>query len=160
MAERSELEINVRNLVAYDVISKPLSSLGNKVSRARTSLAKEISGLVREGEEFERVTAYIERKDEQKARTLREGIDAFKEEHPRYGKILEGLIKEKRLKNNRYLCYGINEGFKLGCEDYRRVMKSVGLEAEQADAMYPHLIELSDRLGEASEQAVRQILVK
>ena len=160
MVERSDLEMCVRTLVAYDIVSKPLSSLGQKADRRKDNLAGEVATLLKEDEEFKRVTAYTQRIDEEKARTLREGINDFKEKYSKYGKVLEGMIQEKRIKKNKYLCYGINEGFNLGAEDYRRVMRNVGLTTEQADAMYPHLKTMSDKLGKAKEQSLRKILLK
>ena len=159
MVNRSELEISVRSLVAYDILSKPLTSLGQKSDRRRDKLAEEVADLLREEDKFERVTAYVERRDEEKARTLREGIEAFKETHPRYGAILEGIIKETRKESNRYLIFGVTPGFRLGAEDYRRVMKDLGMSTIEADAMYPHLLDISGRLGKAGENATRKILL-
>lgn len=159
MAIRSELEISVRNMVAYDILSKPLTSLGQKADRRKDKVGKEISTLLKEGEEFERVTAYVERREEERARTLREGIEAFKEEFPRYGKVLEEKIQEKRSRSNRYLVFGVSEGFKLSADDYRRVMKDLGMTSVEADAMYPHLLQISERLGKAGENSLRDILL-
>jgi len=159
MANRSELEIAVRSMVAYDVLSKPLTSLGQKSDRRKDKLGKEISTLLREGDRFDRVVAYVERRDEEKARTLREGIEAFKEEFPKYGKILEGVIEKRRSLSNRYLVFGLEDGFKLSPDDYRRVMKDLGMTTVEADAMYPHLLQISDRLGKAGENSLRDILL-
>lgn len=159
MVERTDLELTVRNMVAYDILSKPLSSLGHKADRRRDKLAEEAAKLVRAGEDYERVIAYTETRDEEKARTLREGIEEFKKEHPRYGAILEGMIAEKRSKSNKYLVYGVADGFKLAAEDYRRVMRDLGMSTVQADAMYPHLLDISDKLGRAKETATRSILL-
>ena len=159
MVNRSELEVVVRSMVAFDILSKPLTSLGQKADRRKDKLAAETAGLLREGDTFERVVAYTERRDEEKARTLREGINAFKSEHPRYGEVLEGMIAEKRTKSNKYLVYGVQDGFKLGAEDYRRVMKDLGMTTMESDAMYTHLLDISDRLGKASENSLRNILL-
>jgi len=159
MATRTALETTVRQMVACDILSKPLSSLGQKAGRRRDKLAAETAGLLGEREEFERVVAYVERRDEERARTLREGIDAFKEAHPRYGHVLEGMIQERRLESNSYLVYGIAEGFSLGSQEYRSVMKDLGLGALEADAMYPHLLQISQRLGKAGEYTHRSILL-
>ncbi len=159
MVNRSEIEVSVRSMVAYDILSKPLSNLGNKADRRRDKTANSIADLLREGDEFERVFAYVERKDEDKARTLREAINEFSSEHPRYGKILDEKIAEKRRKSNKYLVYGVSDGFKLGAEDYRRVMKDLGMTTIQADAMYPHLLDISDSLGKARENSRRNILL-
>ena len=159
MVSRTDLETNVRDMVAYDILSKPLSSLGQKAARRRDKLASETAKLLREGDDFERVVAYVKKTDEEKARTLREGIDAFTEAHPRYGGILEGMIQERRMHSNRHLYYAVNQGFNLGAAEYRGVMRDLGLSVIEADAMYPHLMQLSERLGKAGEQSLRSILL-
>lgn len=159
MVNRSELELSVRNMVAYDILSKPLTSLGQKADRRKDKVGKEISALLREGEQFERVVAHIERREEERARTLREGIEAFKEEFPKYGKALEEKIEVKRSRSNKYLVYGVADGFRLSADDYRRVMKDLGMNVVEADAMYPHLLQISDRLGKAGENSLRDILL-
>lgn len=159
MAYRNELEKNVRSMVAYDILSKPLSSLGQKAGRRGSKLAKETAELLQGGMTADRVIARTEEVTEMKARTLREAIDEFKGEFPKYGEVLEGKIQEKRLQRDTQLVYGLANGYRLGAEDYRRVMGDLGLSALEADAMYPHLIDISDRLGKAGEQSLRTILL-
>ncbi|MDP3917387.1 MAG: hypothetical protein Q8Q42_03830 [Nanoarchaeota archaeon] len=161
MVQRTELETTIRRMVANDILSKPLSSLGQKAARRRDSLSKEAERLLRTGArlDLERAFVRMERTSEEKARTMREGIEAFQETHPRYGAILEGLIKEKRLKNNTQLVYGIANGFNLGLEEYRGVMRDLGMSTRQADAMYTHLLDISEQLGKAGEYEERTILL-
>lgn len=159
MVSRNDLEITVRDMVAFDILSKPFSSLGSKAYRRRDALAEDVALLVATGERAERIVAYVEIREEERARTLREGINTFKDEHPRYGAILEGLIEEKRKRSNQYLVFGIAPDFRLGAEDYRRVMKDLGMTTVQADSIYPHLLEISARLGKAGENATRDILL-
>ncbi len=159
MAERNDLEVTIRNMVAYDILSKPFNSLGQKSDRRKDKLSGEAAGLLRDEQASERIIARIETRDEEKARTMREGIDAFKKSHPKYGSVLEGMIQEKRMQKNKYLVFGIAEGFKLGDQDYRRVMVELGMTSREADAMYLHLLEISDRLGKARENSLRSILL-
>ncbi len=159
MVERTEIEKYIRNMVALDILSKPLSSLGGKAERRRDKNAKEISDLIKEKEYGERIFARIEKRDEEKARTLREGIDVFNKEYSKYGIILEGMIKETRIQSNKYLIYGVQKGYSLGSEDYIRVMKDLGFERETACAMYPHLKEVSAKMGKANELEERLILL-
>ena len=159
MVERTDLELTIRDIVAYDILSKPLASLGHKADRRRDKLAALAYQLLDAGEVADRVIAYVEPKEEERARTLREGISAFKEAHPDYGRILEGLIAEKRQESNQYLVYGVQEGRKLAAEDYRRAMREMGITTIQADAMYPHLLEQSVRMGKAGENERRSILL-
>ena len=159
MVERTDLEVTVRDMVAYDILSKPLSSLGSKAYRRRDALAKDAARLARKGNSSERVVAYLETREEDRARTLREGVEVFKEAHPTYGRILEDVIAEVRKSSNSYLVFSVAEGFKLGAEDYRRVMKDLGMDTREADAVYPHLLDVSDRLGKSRENARRDILL-
>jgi hypothetical protein len=160
MPERTEVERSVRWLVASDILYRPLKSLGEKGLRRLDKTAKEISGLLKEGEEVgERVFARIEREDEEKARTLREGINAFKKAYPKYGEILEAMIAEKRTRSNRYLVFGLQEGFILGEEDYIRAMMDLQFERREASAVYPHVITVSERLKKDEVQAPRRILI-
>ena len=160
MVERTEIEKYVRWLIASDILYRPLKSLGEKGLRRLDKTAGEISDLLKDKEEIgERVFAKVERKDEEKARTLREGISAFKKRYPLYGNILEDMIAEKRTKSNRYLIYGLQEGFKLGEEDYVRVMMDLGFDRREASSVYPHVIAVSERLKKAKVQAQRGILL-
>jgi len=161
MPERTTIEVFVRDLIASDVIYRPLKSLGEKGVRRLDSKARNIADLLKEREEVgERVHAKVERiKEEQKARTLKQGIEAFKRNHPKYGEILQGFIDETRMRQNRYLVYGLEGDFKLGEEDYLRVMMDLGFSRREASSIYPHIIAVSERLGKASEQDERKILV-
>lgn len=158
MVQRTELETSVRKMVALDILSKPLSSLGQKAGRRRDKLAGEIAEVLPCGD-LERVFAYTKITEEEKARTLRDGIAVFNKEYPKYGKILEGCIEEKRVQKNEHLVYGVRQGWSLGVNEYRGVMRDLGLSAIEADSMYPHLVELSDRLGYVHECAPRTILL-
>lgn len=160
MPERTEVEKETRYLIAMDILYKPFSSLGDKGKRRAEKHAKGIVGLLREGEEKgERIFAKVEKKDEEKARTLREGINAFKKEYPKYGELLEKCIKQKRMSSNKYLIYGLARDFKLGEEDYVRVMIDLGFTRREANSVYPHILAISERLGKAVEQAERSMLI-
>jgi hypothetical protein len=160
MVERSDLEKRVRRLIAEDVTSKVLKSLGDKGDRRLKKGAKEIVNLLNEGEEpNNRFYVGIEKDREEKARTMKEGINAFKKQYSRYGKILEGLIAEKRIKRNKNLVYRLNKGYNLSEEDYVQVMMNLGFERREASAMYPHILAISERLKKADEQMERTILL-
>ena len=161
MVERTEIETNVRNMVALDILGKPFKSLSGKAERREWKAAKEITSLLKKDYEIgERIFARVEeREEEEKARTLKEGINAFKKEYPKYGSILEVLIEEKRVNKNKYLIYGLNSGYCLGSEDYLRVMKDLGFVREEACAVYPHIKDISERLGKAKEGSERTILL-
>lgn len=160
MPERTEIEKETRTLIATDILYKPFSSLGDKGKRRAEKHAKNITAFLKEGEEKgERIFARIEKKDEEKARTLREGIDAFKKEYPKYGNLLEGCIAKKRMSLNKYLIYGLEGSFKLAEEDYVKVMMNLGFTRREANSVYPHILAISERLGKAVEQAERSMLI-
>lgn len=161
MPERTEIEKSVRWLVASDIIYRPLKSLGERGVRRLEKTAKSISALLKDkGEVGERVFAGIEKiEEDEKARTMTQGIEEFERRHPQYGTILREIIAEKRKKNNRYLVYGLNEGFVLGEEDYLRVMMDLGFDRREAASIYPHIISISERLKKAKPQEERRILV-
>jgi hypothetical protein len=159
MVFRDDLETAVRNMVAYDILSKPLSSLGQKAGRREKKLAVEAAGLLENTGPTERIVAYTEVRNEERARTVRDGINAFKEAHPRYGAKLEGMIQQKRFEKNNYIVFGVAEGFRLGASDYRSVMKDLGMTTIEADTMYGHILNISERLGKAGESETRSILL-
>lgn len=101
----------------------------------------------------------LRRVKEEKSKTLREGINAFKKEYSSYGKILEGLIAKKRIKRNKNLVYRLNKGYNLSEEDYVWVIMDLGFDRREASAMYPHILAISERLGKANEQMERTILL-
>jgi len=158
MAERSELESRVRRLIAADISYRVLNSLGEKGIRRLNKRAEEIAVLLDE-EPQDRFFAKIEESSEQKARTMKEGIEAFKDKHPKYGEILENLIAETRQRRNKNLVYGLNQEYHLSEEDYVQVMMDLGFERREASAMYPHVLAISGRLGRADEHSKRAILI-
>ena len=157
--ERSELEKKVRKLIASDISYRVLKSLGEKGVRRLDKIAREIEEALETEEENERFFAQIKTTPEEKARTLRQGIDAFKEEHPRYGLLLEEMIAKKRIQSNKYLFYKLNSGYKLSEEDYVQVIIDLGFERREASAMYPHILSISERLRKADETLERSILL-
>ena len=160
MHGRTEVEKYVRALIALDALYKPLSSLGDKGKRRAEKSAKGIVSLLKEGEEKgERIFARVEKSEEERARTLREGIDEFKKKYKEQGEILEGMIAKKRAQKNKYLVFGLNEGYKLAEEDYLGVMMDLGFDRREGSSVYPHILAISERMGKASEQAERSIIV-
>ena len=160
MVERTEIEKNVRYLIALDVVSRVLKSLGDKGVRREKKTAKNIVDLLNDKEPLgDRVVARLETRDEQKARTLRQGIDVFKEKYPKYGDELENFIKETRTDHNLYLVYGLRENYKLSEDDYVSVMKDLGFSDREAKSIYSHIVAVSERANKAIETSERNILV-
>jgi len=160
MVERSDLEKRVRRLIAGDITSKVLKNLGEKGARRLKKGAKEIVNLLGEGEEpNNRFYVGIEKSKEEKSKTLREGINAFKKQYSSYGKILEGLIAKKRIQRNKNLVYRLNKGYNLSEENYVQIIMDLGFERREASAIYPHILARSERFKKADEQSERTILI-
>lgn len=159
---RTEIEKLTRYMIATDVLARPLESLGKKGTRRLDKKATSIVDLLnQDGDLGNSVYVDVEQIGEElKARTINEGVNAFCKKYPTHGKILKGFIEEKRVARNKYLVYGLNEGYKLGEEDYVSVMTDLGFNRREASAMYPHIIAVSERLGKANEYAERSILLK
>lgn len=159
--ERTEVENHVRYIVASDILQKVFSSLVSKEKRRRGKRVSLVVELLRQKAEVgDRVIAYTEeRPEDRKARTLRGAIDEFKLIHPRLGKELEELIQQTRREQNEYLVFALEPDYKLGEEDYIGVLRDLGFNTRRAMALYPHILEISEKLKKASEQKERSILI-
>ncbi|MDO8556357.1 MAG: hypothetical protein Q7R96_04265 [Nanoarchaeota archaeon] len=155
------LERQVIELIATDRIDIPISSMSGKLKRAKPKLAQGIS-LAEYDNAFtgERVYARIESEDVEKARGTREGIDAFSQKFPNYGKILEGLIQEKRKERETHLYFGINEGRRLTSGDYMGVMKNLGFSEARAEGLYQELMGVSRTLSRQRDEERSVLLGK
>lgn len=146
-----QTERQVINLIAADRLAMPINSLGGKLDRMKPKLAQavEMPGTNFHGE---RVYARVEAVNKEKARTLREGIDAFKEAHPQYGAILEGMIAQTRERKEVHLYFGVNEGSRLSAQDYMEVMSNLGFNERNAIELYPVLMDNSRKLARARDE--------
>lgn len=153
------LEAQIIELVATDRIDIPISSMSGKLKRAKPKLAADVD-LSDCGGRYsgERVYARVETEETMKARGMREGIDAFKEAHPQYGRILEGMIAEQRQVRETHLYFGTNEGSRLSEADYMGVMKSLGFTDAAAHNLYPALMDVSRNLSRKRDEE-RSILL-
>ncbi|HUW43385.1 MAG TPA: hypothetical protein VMV95_00260 [Bacillota bacterium] len=159
MVERTELERRVRRLIAGDITYRVLKSLGDRGDRRLKKRAAEIVDILDQKELNNRFFVGIEKTEEEKAKTLRQGINAFKKKYKREGEVLEGLIAEKRIEKNKNLVYGLNNGYHLSEEDYVQIMMDLGFEKREAASIYPHILAISERLGKADEYRKRTILI-
>ncbi|MCU0642551.1 MAG: hypothetical protein MUF61_03180, partial [archaeon] len=107
----------------------------------------------------ERVYARVESEDRMKARTLKEAISDFGEQYPSHGKVLQGIIAEKRLQKEEHLYFGVNEGCRLAENDYMAVMKDLGFGEVTARGLYSELIEVSRNLARKRGSPERSILI-
>ncbi|MEM3405415.1 MAG: hypothetical protein QW117_00345 [Candidatus Pacearchaeota archaeon] len=162
MAKRTEIEKYVRWMIASDILYRTIKNLGEKGMRRLNKTAKNIADLIEKKEEIgERIIAKIEElTEERRARTMKEGIEEFSKKYPQYGKILKGIIEEKRLERNKYLVYALKPSFTLAEEDYLQVIMDLGFDRREASAIYPHILEYAEREGKSSFYEERKILLK
>lgn len=163
--ERTEVEELVRELVALDIMWRELKSLGDKGDRRAKKLAAKIAGAIKEEANIgPRVFARFEPDEHEKARTLREAVDKFKEDYPEQGQILEGYIKAVRMVKDTNLVYGLVAGSSLEPEAYRRALRGLRPDRKPmpdklASALYPPVIDLAVIRERDSPQLERRILL-
>ncbi len=154
------VEEKLIELIAVDRIDKPISSMSGKIKRLKPKIAKEIDSEIIESYEGKRVWARIDEEDHQKARGLKEGIEKFCNEFPKYGKILKGYIEEQRAIRERYLVFGMQPESRITSADYVGVMKNLGFTEVTAEKLYPELMEISRKLSKKREEYERSILIE
>ena len=156
-----DIERRVIDLVATDRIYVPLSSFDGKLKRSRPKQGKAIDSQ----EDFngsyqgERTYARVVEEDHQKARGLREGVDKFSEEHPKYGRILNGMIEEQRTKREKHLYFGMQKDRRLTQDDYMKVMQDLGLSQAKSEQFYPVVMEISRNLTRKRNGDERSVLI-
>ncbi len=144
----TNIEQQIIDLVATDRIDIPISSMSGKLKRTKPELAKEIDLEPYKGRyDGKRVHARVEREDRSKARGMREGIELFIREHPKYGAILQGMIDEKREEREIHLYFGVNENCRLSDDDYIGVLTDLGFSGARARDLYLELIEISRQIS-------------
>lgn len=154
------IERGLLKLIAQDRLEIPISSLSGKLKRAKPKTAKTIELTAKDGEFYgERVYARIEESEEMKARGMREGIEAYCEKFPQHGKILNGLIEEKRIQRETHLYFGLQEGKRMSATSYLQVMNELGFSETQAENLYPALIETSNQIAKKRGNPERSILI-
>tara|TARA_Y100000034_G_C6775935_1_gene346476 strand:+ start:132 stop:602 length:471 start_codon:yes stop_codon:yes gene_type:complete len=143
-----ETEKQILELIAVDRLDIPVSSLSGKLKRKKPVMAKSIDMEQYDGNfETDRVYARVETENLLKAKSMRGAVDEFSEKHPKYGKILEGIIKKKRDKSETHLYFGMHEDKKLTSSDYVGVMRDLGFSEHQARRLYPQMMEFSHKLN-------------
>lgn len=155
-------EQEVVQLIARDRLEIPLSSLYQKVKRVKGKDAKGLAALLPQGEEFEteRVFAYVDKENIQKARGMKEAVAEFKKQYQRHGEILQAMIDEKREIAEEHLYFGVQQGKRLTTDDYIEVMQTLGLSEGTARSLYPELLKVSRKLEKAREEDRRIIVGK
>jgi hypothetical protein len=154
----NELERKIIGLVAADRLDIPISSMSGKLKRMKPKLARDIS-LPDNSYSGERVYARLQIQDStQKARTMKEAVEEFSFQYPKYGTILKGMIEETRVAKETNLYFGMQEGCRLTSDDYLGVMADLGFSEGQARALYEPLLDTSRKISRARIEE-RSILV-
>ena len=138
------MESEILQLITTDRIEIPFSSLDQKLRRARKKNASEIAA----SGDFtgERVYAFVQDEDKERARGMKEAVTEFEQEFPKYGRILRGKIDEKRVKSETHLYFGMNPDCRLSNQDYMGIMTGLGLSERAAQVFYPELMNISRNL--------------
>ncbi len=154
-----KLEQKIIELIATDRLYIPLSSLDGKLKRKKPKIAEQIN-LSEYNRNFigERVYARIEAEDKNKARKMSDAISEFSKAYPKYGNVLNKMIKEKRNETETHLYFGMNSKCKLTADDYMSVMTSLGFTEHSARRIYPELMEFSRKLSQKRNEE-RSILI-
>lgn len=148
-----QLERQIIELIAVDRIDIPISSMSGKLKRRKPKLAAGINLNEHNGEySGERVYARVETEDHMKARGMRDAIDLFTQEFPRYGKILQGMIEEERAIRETHLYFGTTDGARLTADDYMGVMRDLGFSESRSRDLYPELMAISRNLSRKRDE--------
>jgi hypothetical protein len=155
-----QLERQIIEIIATDRIHIPISSIDGKLKKIKPKIAKEIDlSEYKNNFHGERVYARIKIEDiTQKARTISEAIDEFVDKYHRPGKILKGLIEQKRQAKESNIYFGVNPGCKLTAEDYINVMTGLGFTEKTAESLYPDLMNISRNMSRKRKEE-RSILI-
>jgi len=152
------LERQIIQLNAMDRFEIPISSMSGKLKRMKPKFAASLD-LPNGRYTGERVYARIEFEDKLKARQMKEAVQEFCEENPKYGDILTQKIENKRSVRETYLYFGVNEGCRLTSDDYLGVMSSLGFTETQARALYEPLINTSRSIARKRDEE-RSVLIE
>jgi hypothetical protein len=156
-----ELERQLIEIVAWDRIDRPISSMSGKLKRGKPKMAQSVDLDQYKGSyEGDRVWARLDDVDKQKARGMKEGVEKFSAEFPKYGKILQGYIEEQRTIREQHLVFGMQEGCKLTADDYMGVMQSLGFTPATSRGLYPELMDISRKMARKRDESERSILIE
>lgn len=154
-----QLERQIIGLVAADRIEIPISSISGKLKRRKPKLAGEIDLSEHDGEYTgERAYARVEEEDKSKARGMRDGIEIFSGRFPKYGKILNGIIEERRTIRETHLYFGMQPERRLTSADYMSVMTDLGFSEGAAESLYGELMSVSRNMSRKRDEE-RSILI-
>jgi len=109
MTNRNETERQILDLLATERIYRPIASISGKLDRKRPKLAKAIDLNGKKSFNGERAYVRVNEAPGTKARGLKEGVEKFCAEFPKYGETLTGYIAEERAIRETNMHFGMYE---------------------------------------------------
>ena len=155
-----QLERQLIEIVALDRIDKPISSMSGKIKRRKPKLASSVDlSEFDNNYDGERVWSRIEDEDKLKARGMKQGIEKFEDQFPKYGRILRGYIEEQRTIRETHLYFGVQDGCRITSRDYLGIMSDLGFSPAISVRLYPELMDISRKLARKRDESERSILI-
>lgn len=155
-----KLERQLIEIVALDRIDKPISSMSGKLKRRKPKLAKTVDLSDFENHyDGNRVWARVQYDDKLKARGLKEGIEKFENQFPKYGRILRGYIEEQRTMRETHLYFEMQDDCRITSNDYLGIMQDLGFSQAISKRLYPELMDISRKLSRKRNEIERSILI-
>lgn len=155
-----KLERQLIEIVALDRIDKPISSMSGKLKRRKPKLAKTVDlSDFKNHYDGNRVRARVQYDDKLKARGLKEGIEKFEDQFPKYGRILRGYIEEQRTIRETYLYFEMQDDCRITSKDYLGIMQDLGFSQAISTRLYPELMDISRKLSRKRNEVERSILI-
>jgi len=155
-----KLERQLIEIVALDRIDKPISSMSGKLKRRKPKLAKAVDlSDFKNHYDGNRVWARVQYDDKLKARGMKEGIEKFESQFPKYGRILRGYIEEQRTIRETYLYFEMQDSCRITSNDYLGIMQDLGFSQAISKRLYPELIDISRKLSRKRDEIEKSILI-
>lgn len=160
----TKLEESVQKLIVYKLVTSVTGTISDRAKRKYEKVGEEIGDKFKNKQKLPEdsyLAAELKWSDEAVnwARKQSLGIEEFKQEYPKYGKILDDKIKKHREVRRAYLEFGIKEG-DLPEEVYLEVIKDLvkGINDEEAKEFYNLLKELNKSLKK-DEKGLQRLLL-
>jgi hypothetical protein len=163
MAYKTNLTRETEQLVAYHTIKRGFDVMAKRADRKVKPLALSVYDRLTKKQKFSKgsiVTADYRFLEQEKARTLTEGIKEFSQRFPEYGKTLKGIIKETRTTKKRYLEFGINPGYEIADLTYIAALEDIGIKEENLSRTFETVMDISDLLKGKREEGINEMLIK
>ncbi len=155
-----KLERQLIEIVALDRIDKPISSMSAKLKRRKPKLAKAVDLSDFENHyDGNRVQARVQYDDKLKARGMKEGIEKFESQFPKYGRILRCYIEEQRTMRETHLYFEMQDSCRITSNDYLGIMQDLGFSQAISKRLYPELMDISRKLSRKRNETERSILI-